>query len=769
MTSTNRLDAEVRDLQKRGVTLPKHPARARQAASEMSNLAGSLSKQGVVFPGPVNMTSPQNGATIRQIEENNRLTRAMGDSRRLSSQRKMGSGSGMGGDVWAALPRFYDPLEYWDLSGLPWNMADEGHRHKLHKWLRLYRATHYLVPILIDIFTRFPLVGMDLYCKDTSLEDFYSQLFLDQLNYGEFLVKLGTEYWTVGEAFPLGSFDEDLGIWEREELINPEDVVIKNFPLLGSQQMLVSPPDYLKKLALERAPAKEYRQLELNFPDLIPYLKRNENIPISPVLLKQVAHKINPWDDHGTPILLRGLRTLMHEEKLMASQDAIAERLYSPLVLAKLGVMDLGDQQGPWIPSPDELDAFRDDMDTALSSDFRLLVHHFGVDIQNVFGREQMPRLGDDFDRIERRIMQIFGVNPSLLSAGNATQPYASSALQAEFLNQILRTFQDYLKRHFRERALVVAEAQGHYDYEKRGQTRVKIMEEVVVFDEEGNKTIESRPKLLIPELEFQTLDLRDEATERQFLQTLRAMGVPISDERMMVGVHFRLDDENDLFNDELVKKTVKQQEAKMKTYTILKAKNLPIPPDLKAEVESVIGGGTPAPGSPAALPGGMPGGPPGGGPAMGPQGGPGENIVMPSPPGDLLGPTGMGGSAGPPAAGPGPQTGPAGGSYAPAVSMERRPGMPSPTSAEKKSYDEGSDWLEERCEHCGGELADKDGKVKCKECGKEHTVVKKLPESKIAKKDRKKKYSILDDDAEPLKEVDESTDEQPRTEPSGD
>jgi hypothetical protein len=56
------------------------------------------------------------------------------------------------------------------------------------------------------------------------------------------------------------------------------------------------------------------------------------------VLLKQVAFKITDWDDHGTPILLRGLRTLLHEEKLLASQDAIAERLYSPLILAKLGV-----------------------------------------------------------------------------------------------------------------------------------------------------------------------------------------------------------------------------------------------------------------------------------------------------------------------------------------------------------------------------------------------------------------------------------------------
>jgi hypothetical protein len=78
----------------------------------------------------------------------------------------------------------------------------------------------------------------------------------------------------VGEAFPLGSFDEDLGVWEREELINPEDVVIENFPMLGSQQLKIVPPDYLKRLAQLKQPAKEYRLLEMNFPDLIPYLLR---------------------------------------------------------------------------------------------------------------------------------------------------------------------------------------------------------------------------------------------------------------------------------------------------------------------------------------------------------------------------------------------------------------------------------------------------------------------------------------------------------------
>lgn len=208
MDNTDKLNAQVENLKKRGVALPKNPARAKLAAAtmhEMATATGGPLKAAIgdqaygQTRGRIGKT--QVSQTVSEIEQNNELMRAMGDSRRLG--RRVASSGGGGGDTYSAIPRFYDPLEFWDLNGLPWNIADEGHRHKLHKWLRLFYATHYLVPILIDIFTRFPLVGMELDSKDKKLQRFYEDLFLDQLDYPEFLVSLGREYWTVGEAFPL--------------------------------------------------------------------------------------------------------------------------------------------------------------------------------------------------------------------------------------------------------------------------------------------------------------------------------------------------------------------------------------------------------------------------------------------------------------------------------------------------------------------------------------------------------------------------------------
>jgi len=543
--------------------------------------------------------------------------------RRAGTQRV---GSAGGGDVFAAIPRNYSPMDYFKSQHIPWDVADDKQRFELYKWLDLFYKTHYLIPILVDIFTRFPLVGIELHTEDPALQTFYEDLFLDKLDYEHFLVDLGREYWTFGESFPLGHFHETMGIWEEEELIDPMMVKVRDYPIVGGEQFFFTADSMgaLREIVEKGEPREIAYLLHRDYPEWIPFLKAKKDIPVSGVLLKQVANKISPRDLHGTPILLRALRTLVHEEKLMASQDAIAERLYAPLILVKLGIQDMGQGRGPWLPGAQDLREARDQLDIALASDFRLMVHNFGIEVSSVFGREQMPRLDQDFDRIERRLMQTFGINPSLLSGGSATQPYASSALQAEFMNQVLRTYQGYLIRHYKQRAYVVAEAQGHYAYEKRGETRIPIKEEVLTVDEEGNEVIVTKNKLLIPDMRMKVLDVRDEATQRQFYQSLKQQGVPIPDQDLAMGMHYKFPEALAKTEDEMVQKTVAQQEAKVKTYDILTAKGLPIPADLKAEIEGMGDNG--AGGALGQMP---PGGPGGGGPPGG-----GDSIVMPPMPG---------------------------------------------------------------------------------------------------------------------------------------
>jgi hypothetical protein len=211
-------------------------------------------------------------------------------------------------------------------------------------------------------------------------------------------------------------------------------------------------------------------------------------------------------------------------------------------------------------------------------------------------------------------------------------------------------------------------------------------------------------------------------------------MGVPVSDDRLMVGVNFDVEDEVDDYNEELVKKTVAAG-GEDENLHHLRERNLPIPPDLKAEVESVL---MPQQAPPGASPGGLPGGPPApGGPgapmngAGGPAGGPGEGIVMPTPPMGL-GP-GQGGppvGAGAPPATPQGAMGPGGGSTAPPVSMERRHGLPRPASTQAKVADS------EDAEAQVDTVSEQQSNVP-------ERLVEKLPRAS----GQTKKYTIVDDE----------------------
>ena len=112
-----------------------------------------------------------------------------------------------------------------------------------------------MVPGLIDIYTRFPLLDIELVHPDKRISDFYNDLFFDGLNYQEFLFDLGREHWTVGEVFAMGSWHDGIGAWEEDELINPNDVIVAKNRALRTYQYHIKVPQEIKKLIERRDPA----------------------------------------------------------------------------------------------------------------------------------------------------------------------------------------------------------------------------------------------------------------------------------------------------------------------------------------------------------------------------------------------------------------------------------------------------------------------------------------------------------------------------------
>jgi hypothetical protein len=519
------------------------------------------------------------------VEETSEATE-MRVNRRVN--RKTASGGPSASAFATGRPR--DPLFYWKQNNLPYEVDDESQLRQLRMYCRLLYQTHPVIASCIDIYTKYPLLGMELRCKDEQITSFYQDLFFteDGLNYDDFLVDVGREYWTVGEAWPFATFNESLGVWDQEELLNPDDVTVQRSAFLPEPRFLIRLPETLREIIQKRSPAWEFEKIMKVYPELVKYAGQDDMMPVSNILLRQMKFKADTFAKRGIPILMRVMRAVMQEEMLNAAQDAIADRLYTPLVLVKLGASasDLGTSV-PWIPSQDDLEDFMESLDSALAADFRALIHNFAVTMEPVFGRENMPDMSADFERLEDRILQGFGLSKTMLSGASSGETYAADAMNRDLVTQLMTKYQEMIKRHFHQRALVVAEAQEHYDYEERNGKRYVKMEEVLEVDEEsGEERIVEQPVLLVPELVMQTMSLSDEQAEREFFEALRAAGVPISMKTRLMASSIDFEDEIERTQDEAVQLAVAEQETRKKIFQALKDKGLPIPEDLRLDFQ---------------------------------------------------------------------------------------------------------------------------------------------------------------------------------------
>ena len=321
-----------------------------------------------------------------------------------------------------------------------------------------------------------------------------------------------------GEVTTLAHFNEQLGIWSSEEVLNPDMIAVSKSLFVEEERVQLLVKDLVESLrqgpngsvdSKERPSERlernfEYQQLVKYYPEILQAAARDDGLDISDALVSRLVNRANPWDLRGTPPLLRSMRTLLMEEELNAAQDAVASRLYAPMILATMGIDNMGNDE-PWIPSQGELDDLRDDMQSALAADFKLLVHNFGVKVESVFGRESVPDFSNDYDRIDAKLMQAWGIGSALIMGGTgAGGAYASSALNREVCEQLMVGFQKKVVRHIRKRMEIIAEAQEHYDYELKGGLRVPLYREIVEEDPEtGEQRIVRVPKLLIPEVKF--------------------------------------------------------------------------------------------------------------------------------------------------------------------------------------------------------------------------------------------------------------------------
>lgn len=456
------------------------------------------------------------------------------------------------------------PLDYLRNKGIIKDDSSEAHLKEVRKLCREYYKYTDLIPMIITIYAKFPLQGMRISCKTPELQELFDEQFMSQngLNYREYLPELGKEFFKVGEVNSFAIFDKATKWWLSEEILNPDEISVDTSVFVGEETVTLTIPDTVKNAFTERGSADQQYLAEM-YPDLEDAILAGKPVILNPDFIYRIVDKADPWDTRGTPMMTRAFEPLLQQEILNAAQDAIADRLYSPLVLARLGIpaSEMGKDQPPWIPTQEQLDSFARTFDEALAADFRAIIHHFGIDIRSVFGRESMPRLDNDFDRVERRIMRAFGIGQGLLDGSNQGA-YASSAINRDFVSQMMASYQEHIKGLFNHRARIFAESRNLFETTtgKDGKTE-PVMESYADTDEEGNIVIKQRPVIYVPELVFSSNPLRDPSFEINLLMTMKQAGAPISDQTIMEAstLSIDIDDELERIRSEEVAKKVSQ------------------------------------------------------------------------------------------------------------------------------------------------------------------------------------------------------------------
>jgi hypothetical protein len=499
------------------------------------------------------------------------------------------SKSAMAPDVMLATPRMWSPERYgmatpYDAYGgqdiLDFD-TNEAVREDILLACRNIEKTHPVIHAAVQVYSRYPLQGLRLEHEDKEIQRFYEDLFLSDLAFDEFLVDVGRCFWVDGTAFVYGNWSDELGLWVGEDIIDPLCMQVEHIPIIGQDIMYLTPTQEMRDAL--RADSQTGAIFSRQNPDMAKAILSGNPIVVSPDRCTMIAMKDRPSERYGTPVMLRAWNTLRIESRMHSAMQATADRLYAPLLMFTVGgrLPDGTD----YIPSARALDAFRANLDAALSSDFRAIVTHSGVQSTEVIRQANLNSFKQDIDMYDERVLMAFGLSTSLLKP--SSQNYASSALEFQLAAQIMSSYQRTLANVYEKQAAMVAEAQGHYAKDENGDTVYELRE--VWDDDEGDYVVKKVPKLDFPALKFEVINFRNEQDERKFRMELKREGMPISDDDLAIGVDIDLEASRKRYNEEQVTKKTDESRRNMAIFKSLWEQGLPIPPDVAKYMNDAI------------------------------------------------------------------------------------------------------------------------------------------------------------------------------------
>ena len=424
------------------------------------------------------------------------------DSLPKTTQKKMKRmANAQGFDVRMANGSFYHPLFQTT------NMMLPRDRRERNEWCRHFYRTEPIVATALDMHTEFPISDFNHLCPDKSVKDFFDYMSFDRLNMVNLLLDIGLEYWKIGDVFPFGQLNEDEGIWDKFTILNPDYINIKSSVFAGDPVIELLPDEQVRSI-VEGGPNGPYGDIYKQLPeDVVRSVKMGQNIHLDNRLVSHISHKASQYEVWGTPILMRCFKTLIYKDRLRQAQDAIATRHITPLRVAKIGA------PGEPMPTQDDIDSFRDILLDADQDPNYFIVYHYALQFDYVGSSGKILPLNQEFDFIEKEIMNGLCINQALLNGEGPT--YANAQVGMDALARRYMSYRLRLENWIRQKVYKpIAEIQGFYK---------PIASEINAGYRMANR---KDRQLLIPEIRWEQQDLTSNQSVMNFIQQLQTKGL---------------------------------------------------------------------------------------------------------------------------------------------------------------------------------------------------------------------------------------------------
>lgn len=425
-----------------------------------------------------------------------------------------------GSNVQNVAPAIQDPRLNWDQFYLPAYSSLGGEPVSvLNQWIEHYYKFHPLVGNAIEIHSQLPISRFGLQGVDDPQVMQVYETMIDDLNLLENSYSYLKCWWLFGEVMPYYWWSDSFGRFVDMTFIDTSKLWVRGHYLthssLGDDTVVYElEPDEILRVIAQSTDPYDIQIQEFIDPEILFAVRNNLHVELDTFSTELVANKAMPWDIRGTSMILGVIKDLIYYDKLRMAQTAIAEGYTTPKWLWKLGTPGADG----YMPTDDDLDAFRDLLISAHSDPTFQIVTHYAVNVDVIGANGKILPITQEMDAIDKRIMTRLFTNKSLTTGEGpnyATASVAMRSLMSRYLYQ-----RSMMEDHYRRKLfLPVALANG---FMKRKKASIHGKGPMIISNSEAEP--------IIPSINWRhKQSLLDDSSIRNSLMQLRDRGdVPL-------------------------------------------------------------------------------------------------------------------------------------------------------------------------------------------------------------------------------------------------